>query len=161
MITVDKKRDIKALIVAILIPLVAGFIVSKAVPGMKEMYLSFELPSFAPPGWLFAPVWAVLYMLMGLAYYRISMVGKVGFNIRLQKFFYFFQLVLNLLWTPLFFYFGMKGLALIEIVLLDVVLLITIALFNNRDKLSARLLIPYLLWVLYATALNFSIWLNN
>ena len=161
LIVVNKKKNVKALVISILIPLLLGFIAAQLTSGTSEIYKSLERPSFAPPGIVFPIAWTILYILMGIAYYRIWMVGQEGYNIRLQKFFYFAQLFLNFIWTPIFFYFEMRGLALLDIILLFLVVLITIALFNNRDKMSAKLLIPYLLWIIFAMVLNYSVWSLN
>lgn len=159
--TVNKKKNYKALIISILIPLILGFISAQITRGTSEIYNSLTLPSFAPPTITFPIVWSIMYILMGIAFYRVWMVGAEGFNIRLQKFFYGLQLFLNFIWTPIFFYFGMRGLALIEMIVLFLVVLMTTALFNNRDKLSAKLMIPYILWIMFAMVLNFSVWSLN
>ena len=161
LITVNKKKNIKALVISIIIPLLVGFAAAQISSGTFQIYTTLTLPSFAPPAFLFPVVWSVLYIMMGISFYRIWMIGAEGYNIRLQKFFYFLQLFLNFLWTPIFFYFQLRGWALVDIILLFISLLMTIALFNNRDKLSAKLLLPYLLWVMFAAVLNFSVWNLN
>lgn len=161
LIVVNKKKNVKALLISIIIPLLLGFIAAQLSRGTSEIYTSLTLPSFAPPALVFPVAWSILYILMGISFYRIWMIGQEGYNIRLQKFFYATQLFLNFIWTPIFFYFEMRGLALLDIILLFVVVLMTIALFNNRDKLSAKLLLPYLLWIIFAMVLNYSVWSLN
>jgi tryptophan-rich sensory protein len=121
-----------------------------AAVSAKDVYARLELPSWAPPASLFGPVWTVLYVMIALAgwlYWRTD--GETqGFAA------YGIGLLANLLWTPLFFEGGAARLALVDIVLLDVVLIVTIVLFARRSKLAAALLVPYLAWVGYATALN-------
>ncbi len=158
---VKKKFDLRTLIISVLIPLIIGFLIAFLTPDQGAIYGSLNLPSFAPPGYVFAPVWTILYILMGISAYRILMVGKTGINVKLQIYVYALQLALNFLWSFLFFTWQLRGLALIEIIFLLVFVLLTMALFNNRDKLSAKLLIPYLLWIIYASVLNFSVWNLN
>jgi benzodiazapine receptor len=124
-----------------------------AATSSKEIYGRLELPSWAPPSSLFGPVWTVLYVMIAVAgwcYWRTDGETR-GFAA------YGIGLLFNLLWTPLFFEGGATRVALADIVLLDVVVVVTIVLFARRSKLAAALLAPYLAWILYATALNTAI----
>lgn len=120
-------------------------------------YESLELPFFAPPSWLFGPVWSVLYVAIGvagwLAWRRTGVDVATGWWVG--------QLVLNAAWTPIFFGAGAYGWALVEIAALLVAISVTIALFRNRSRAAAWLMVPYLGWVAFATALNASIWWLN
>ena len=127
---------------------------SLAAVSARSTYAALDLPSWAPPGWLFGPVWTVLYVLIAVSGWLVW--RRVGGDRSLTV--YAVQLVLNALWTPLFFGADRYGLALAEILLLDVAVASTIVLFRARHRLAAALLVPYLAWVLFATALNAAIW---
>ena len=117
-------------------------------------------PTFArtPPNYLFGPVWTALYVMMGVASHRVaSIVGWTSKPLVL----YASQLVLNFLWSPLFFKWHKLGAAAADITVLLGVVYATIVEFGAVDVLSAQLLVPYLCWSCYATALTYNIWLNN
>lgn len=129
--------------------------------GIDEWYGTLEKPGFTPPNWVFGPVWTILYTLMGIA---LAIVSKHDEQEMLrQKALGAFgvQLVLNALWSPLFF--GRRSLftALVEIVLLVTAVAVTVGLFLRISRLAGLLLIPYLAWVVFATALNGGIWNLN
>jgi translocator protein len=121
-------------------------------------YQTLRRPVFAPPDWLFGPVWAALYIMMAvaawLAWRREGMRGSA------QPLFAF-QLVLNLAWTALFFGMTWIGAALVEIIILWIAIAATAIAFQRISRLAALLLIPYLLWVAYAAALNAGFWAMN
>jgi tryptophan-rich sensory protein len=128
-----------------------------AATSARAVYARLEQPAWAPPATLFGPVWTVLYVTIAVAgwlYWRTDGETR-GFAA------YGIGLLFNLLWTPLFFEGGAAGLALADIVLLDVVVVVTIVLFGRRSKAAAALLVPYLAWILYATALNTAILVLN
>jgi translocator protein len=124
-----------------------------------EYYSRLEKPSWAPPGWLFGPVWTVLYALMGIAAWLVA--GKGGLASRTPLLLWGAQLGLNATWTPVFFGLRAPGLALVNIVLLWLALVATVTAFFSRRPVAGVLLIPYLIWVSFATALNFAIWRRN
>lgn len=131
------------------------------VNAIPTWYASLEKPFFSPPNWLFGPVWTVLYLLMGISFY---LVWKQGFKNKREikaRNFFLAQLGLNFLWTPVFF--GLKSpfLGLIVIVSLWVMILKTIQEFYPLSKWSAYLLLPYLLWVSFASLLNGAIFILN
>ncbi|HET6710222.1 TspO/MBR family protein [Amycolatopsis sp.] len=128
-----------------------------AAMSASEVYARLEQPSWAPPAGTFGPVWTVLYVTIAVAgwlYWRTDGETR-GFAA------YGIGLLFNLLWTPLFFEGRAAGLALADIVLLDVVVVVTIVLFGRRSKAAAALLVPYLGWILYATALNTAVIVLN
>ena len=127
---------------------------SLAAVSARATYAALDLPSWAPPGWLFGPVWTVLYVLIAVSGWLVW--RQAGWNPALTV--YAVQLVLNAIWTPLFFGADRYGVALAEIVLLDLAVVATIVLFRVRHRVAAALLLPYLAWVLFATALNAAIW---
>lgn len=135
---------------------VGGF----ASVGAGEFYRELVRPSWAPPGWLFGPVWSVLYALMGIAAWLVWRVrGFAGTSSALLVF--LGQLAANALWTWLFFAWRQGGLAFAEILLLWVLILVTIGLFRRVSTLAAALLLPYLAWVSFATVLTLAIWRLN
>ncbi len=143
------------LAVWVLASLSAGFIGSRFPPG--EWYEALEKPSFNPPGWVFAPVWTLLYVLMGIAAWLVW--KEQGFSPAVILF--ISQLVLNALWSYLFFGANRPDLAFFEIVVLWVLILLTMVLFWKARTPAGALLVPYLLWVSFASVLNFSLWRLN
>ena len=130
---------------------------------IKTWYPTIEKPSFNPPNWVFAPVWTMLFIMMGIA---AGMVwNKLESNKELVKkglLFFTVQLLLNALWSYLFFGLNNILLALIEIILLWLIIYETYHIFKQIDKRASYLLIPYLAWVGFATILTGSIfWLNR
>ncbi|MFD8023482.1 tryptophan-rich sensory protein [Streptomyces sp. SPB4] len=124
------------------------------------VYAALIRPAWAPPAWLFGPVWTVLYGMMAVAAW---LAGRQPDRLRVRQAHMWWsgQLVLNLAWTPLFFAARQYGLALLDIVLLLAALATTVVLFQRLNRTAALLLVPYLLWVAFATALNTSIWQLN
>ena len=115
-------------------------------------YYNLTKPPLAPPDWIFPPVWSILYfsMLVALLLYLF----KPAQNKKSDYIYFIAQLFLNLLWAPVFFYLKNMFLALIVIILLDIFVILTIKSFYKVSKLSALILIPYLIWILFATYLN-------
>jgi benzodiazapine receptor len=125
---------------------------------VKAWYPTIRKPRWTPPNWLFGPVWTALYAMMGVASHRVASI--VGWTSR-PLVLYGAQLVLNFLWSPLFFKWHKLGAAAVDITVLLGVVYATIVEFGAVDVLSAQLLVPYLAWSCYATALTYNIWLNN
>jgi len=147
---------------SILITLGVGAIAGFAtVQSIDAWYASLNKPSFNPPNWLFGPLWTFLYILMGIALYLIWKLPASKNRNRSIEFF-FFQLLLNFLWSFLFFYFHSIAIALFDIIILWVMIFLTIILFSRLDKTASWLLVPYISWVSFATILNIYIfYLNN
>ncbi|MBX3587056.1 MAG: tryptophan-rich sensory protein [Ramlibacter sp.] len=125
-----------------------------------DFYRDLIRPAWAPPGWLFAPVWSALYALMGISAWLVWRArGFAGARNALLVF--MLQLAANALWTWLFFVWRQGGLALAEIVLLWVLIALTIGLFWRVSRLAAMLLLPYLAWVSFASALTLATWQLN
>ena len=138
-----------------------GFLGAQATnSALGFWYLVLNRPSWSPPNWLFAPVWTVLYGLMGWAAWRVWLVphGEVPSGRRTAALVLFFaQLVLNGLWSWIFFAWHQIGMALIEIGALWLAILATTVLFWKSDRKAGWLMLPYLAWVAFAAALNFAI----
>ena len=146
-----------ALAALVLGSVVAAGIGVLGVAGTAEEYGALNQPDWAPPSWLFGPVWTVLYALMAVSAWLVWRAVGLGREIVS----YLVQLALNAAWTPLFFGFGQRGWALVEIVLLWVTIVVTVVLFFRVSRPAGWLLVPYLGWVSFATALNAAIWLAN
>ena len=151
-----------AFIINILIPLaigaIGGWFTSQYV---QTWYTTLAKPSFNPPNWVFAPVWTTLYILMGIAAYLVWLKRKEIEHFPRTVAVYFIQLVLNLMWSFLFFYLHEIGIALLEIIILLVVIIINAKIFYKIDKTAGLLFIPYILWVAFATILTYSIFSLN
>ena len=152
----------KKLLIAIGVTLAAGLIgsifTSDAIP---TWYAGLTKPEFNPPNWLFAPVWTTLYILMSISLYLVW-VSEGGKRLkRAAIWFFFFQLILNTLWSVLFFGFKNPLLAFIEILMLWLSIGMTILLFQRFSRVAAQLLLPYLVWVTFAAVLNGAIMLLN
>ena len=125
-----------------------------------EFYARLARPAWAPPGWLFAPVWTVLYALMAVAAWLVWRVG--GWRLQGGALVLFLaQLAVNALWTWLFFAWRLGGAAFAEILLLWILVAATVVAFWRVRALAGALLVPYLAWVSYACALSFAVWRLN
>jgi benzodiazapine receptor len=126
----------------------------------KSFYGQLAQPAWAPPSWVFGPVWTVLYVLMAVAAWLVWRSGGFRQN-RLALGFFLVQLVFNALWSWLFFGWRLGGWAFADILALLVSLAITLVLFWRVRRAAGVLLIPYLLWVTFAAVLNFVVWQMN
>jgi tryptophan-rich sensory protein len=152
-----------------LIGLFAFIILCLAVSGIggaitetsvNTWYQALEKPLFNPPDWVFAPVWTALYIVMGIAAWRVWRLRSFEATGKALSVFAV-QLCLNLAWSFLFFGLQRIDLALVEIVILLVAIIVTSIMFWRVDRLAGLLFVPYGAWVTYATILNASIWLIN
>lgn len=157
----NKKVDIGALIISLLISVGGGFIAGIFNKNSMMMYTNLQKPAFSPPAILFPIVWTILYILMGIAAYRVYMVIKETNTSKAPLVLYGVQLLLNFLWPFLFFKFRLYGLAFIELVILFIFIILTTVSFFKRDKVAGILMIPYALWVAFAGVLNFFVWMLN
>lgn len=153
-------RDFIKLIACVAISESAGIIGSLfTISTIPTWYTTLQKPFLNPPGWVFGPVWIVLYLLMGISLWLIwesdSKEKKKAVGL------FFAQLVLNAIWSPLFFGAQSIGGALAVIVLLWAAIVLTILVFTKISRAAAWLLVPYILWVSFAVYLNFSIFILN
>lgn len=155
-----RTRSLLALVLCLLAPLVAAALGGLATASsVNSWYLEIPKPTWTPPGWLFGPVWTALYLMMGAAswlVWRERAARRPEANRALSI--YAVQLMLNVLWSVLFFGLRRPGLALVEIALLWLAILATLLAFRRVRALAAGLLVPYLLWTSFAAALNAGIW---
>jgi len=150
-------RNALFLVLFIIIAQMAGFIGSMfTADSVDTWYKEISRPSFTPPDWLFAPVWITLYVLMGISAFLIWKKGANKKEVKAALIIFFIQLVLNSLWSIIFFGFHLTLIAFIEIVLLWVAILFMVIKFYSISKAASLIQIPYLLWVSFAAILNLS-----
>jgi tryptophan-rich sensory protein len=150
-----KTNQILSLLFFIAIPLLGGYLSSQF--SMVNTYSQLYKPDFFPPAWLFAPAWTILYILMGIAAYLVWKKGEA----KEQLFIFSLQLIINLLWSPIFFGLHQYFWAFIEILILLIAIIWTIISFSRKSKTAAYLMIPYLFWVSFATILNYVVFMIN
>ena len=154
--------EILKLFVSLIICQLAGVIGSLfTTPAIPTWYATLVKPTFNPPNWVFAPVWTTLFLLMGISAFLVWRKGTGNPQVNLALRFFIIQLVLNSIWSVLFF--GLKSpiLGFVEIILLWTFILLTILYFFKISRMAGILLLPYILWVSFAAVLNFSIWRLN
>jgi tryptophan-rich sensory protein len=150
------------LIVAVLLPVLVGAVSGLfTASSVKTWFVTLNKPSFNPPSYVFAPVWTTLYIMMGIAFYLVWVSVTDKAQQRKAMTVYFIQLFLNFCWSFIFFYKQRPDLALIDIVFLWISIVATLVLFYRISKPAGWLLVPYLLWVSFASALNYAIWQLN
>lgn len=143
--------------IIIFIPIILGTLVGLLLMNSYEFYQGLIKPPLAPPNWLFPIAWSILYLLMGISYYKI--IDKSDDVIIRQI--YRIQLFFNLVWPVIFFLFELLLLSSIWIVCLDILVIIMIYIFYKIDSKAGLFQIPYLIWILFATYLNISIFILN
>jgi len=157
-----KTINILKLVISILVCQGAGIIGSVfTTPAIPTWYAALQKPVFTPPNWLFAPAWITLYLLMGIAAFLIWRVGLDNRRVRIALIVFLIQLALNSLWSAVFF--GMQSplYGVIVIIILWLAILFTILRFARIASAAAWLMVPYILWVSFASALNIAIWVLN
>ena len=159
-VPISRSRDVLGLFAWLLVAFAAAAVGGFASASAAEFYRELIRPSWSPPGWLFGPVWSVLYALMGIAAWLVWRAhGFAGAAVGLRLF--IVQLAFNGLWTWLFFVWHQGGLAFAEILLLWVLIAANIVFFWRVNKLAGILLMPYLAWVSFASALTLTTWRLN
>ena len=156
-----KIKEPKKLVLAIFLSLFAGIIGSVfTYPSILSWYIYLKKPPFAPPNWVFGPVWTMLYILMGISAYLVWIEQKNKKSKPAMQL-YWIQLALNSLWSIVFFGLQQLLISSLTILVLWALIALTIKRFKKVSKNAAYLLLPYLLWVTFATYLNIAIWLLN
>jgi tryptophan-rich sensory protein len=154
--------EILKLFVSLTICQLAGVIGSLfTIPAIPTWYATLAKPTYNPPSWVFAPVWTTLFLLMGISAFLVWRKGIENPRVNLALRFFIIQLILNSLWSVLFFGLRSPLLGLVEIIILWIFILLTILYFFKVSKIAGILLLPYILWVSFAAVLNFSIWRLN
>lgn len=155
-----KQKQILGLILWLALSFIVAAIGAAASIQAKSFYGELAQPSWAPPGSVFGPVWTILYAMMGIAAWLVWRSG--GFYAHRNALILFLaQLVFNALWSWLFFAWHRGAFAFADIILLDILVAATLILFWRVSVVAGALLIPYLLWILFASALNYSVWQLN
>ena len=157
----DMAKLIK-LIISVAVCLAIGFFGSIAtMPSIPTWYAGLQKPAFNPPVWIFGPVWTALFIMMGIAAFLVWDKGIEDNNVKIALAIFGCQLALNLLWSVLFFGIHSPLLAFIDIIFLWLAIVWTIVRFYGISRPASYLLVPYILWVSFASILNFSIFLLN
>lgn len=154
-------RNAIALVLSFAVTYAAAALGGLASVRARDFYAALDRPAWAPPGWLFGPVWAVLYTMMAVAAWLAWRAGEESGGARMAIGLYLLQLVLNALWTWLFFVFRRGGWATVEIVALWVAIALTIVAFWRLRPVAGAMLLPYLAWVTFAGFLTVSVWRRN
>jgi len=145
-------KSIFYLFLPILIGGLVGFIIKDSID-----YSNLIQPPFAPSKIIFPIAWSIIYLLMGLAYF----IYRKKDNEFLEKFIYYFQLFVNAMWSIIFFVWKFRFFSIIWILLLVFLIILLMYLFSKKSKVSTYLLIPYILWLFFATYLNIGIYILN
>jgi translocator protein len=158
-------RPLKSQLIALavflgLVAVVSGLGSLFTMSGMDGWYESLDQPDWDPPDWVFGPIWSVLYLGIGVSAWLVWRARGIS-GARVPLAVWGVQLALNLLWTLIFFGLEQPGFATIEIAILWLAIVATIAAFWPISKVAAMILVPYLAWVSFAAALTFSIWRLN
>jgi len=157
-----KIKNFWLLIFSLAIPLLIGYLGSLlTTPRIATWYVNLIKPVFTPPNWIFAPVWTILFILIGVAFYLILKDSRKNKYFPAACLSFGAQLFLNIYWSFLFFYIKEPPLAFYAIVSLWSMIIVNIYYFYQIRKSSGYLLIPYVVWVTFAAALNYAIWYLN
>lgn len=157
-----RTKDWLALIGFIALSQGAGIVGSLfTTPSIQGWYATLARPQVAPPDWIFAPVWTTLFLLMGIAAFLVWRNGWYRQDVRRALGVFWVQLACNTLWSIIFFGLHDPGVAFVEIIVLWLAIAATIYLFARISRLAAWLLVPYILWVSFASYLNYLIWILN
>ena len=146
-------------VISILIPTIAGFLSGIISMGGIKTFDMLNKPFLSPPGFIFPIVWTILYVLMGISSYLIYNENDYHSGCCLKI--YLINLFVNFLWSPIFFGLNLRLFSLVWIIVLDLIIIYMIICFYKVNKKAAYLQIPYLIWVLFATYLNLSVYILN
>jgi tryptophan-rich sensory protein len=145
-------------IICLLVGFLSGFATQSSV---DNWYVGLNKPAINPPNWIFGPVWTLLYTLMGIAAGLVWSKGIHHIWVKTALYHFSFQLIFNALWSVVFFGFNKPFWALLVILVLLALILLNMKSFRVVSKTAAYLLVPYFLWVCFATFLNYKIWELN
>lgn len=153
---IKSNQNVKKIFHAIL-PLIIGGIVGMITSGFMD-YNDLIKPTLSPPGIVFPIAWTIIYLLIGISYMLLKEKGEIP---KETKQLYYTQLIFNYLWTFIFFVLRLRLLSVLWIIILDVLVIIMTYQFYKQNKISGILLVPYVLWLLFAMYLNISIYFLN
>ena len=152
----------KRLIISLALPQLAGIVGSLfTTSAIPTWYATLQRPSFSPPNWLFGPAWITLYILMGISVYLIWQKVEKNKTAKSALWLFWVHLVFNASWSIVFFGLQNPGLAFINIIIIRLLIIALMIKFWKINRWASYLLIPYLLWVSFASALNYFIWYLN
>lgn len=154
---VDKKKLVKSIALPLIIGGIAGFLTRESM----QAFESLNQPPLSPPGWLFPVVWTILYTLMGISFYLITSSEAKMQDVSWAQPLYYCQLIVNFLWPIVFFNLEWYFFAFVWLIFLWLLVFAMIKEFWGISKLAAYLNIPYLIWLTFATYLNFGVWWLN
>lgn len=155
-------NDILKLLVAVGVSELAGIVGALfTTPAISVWYKGLIKSGLTPPAWVFGPVWTILFLLMGIAAFFVWRKGMRHKGVQNALILFCIQLVLNTIWSVIFFGFHNPGVAFLELILLWCTILFTMVLFSRVSQLAVWLLLPYILWVTFAGYLNYIIWIYN
>lgn len=160
MITFSKQKQFFGLVGWLVVSFAASAVGAVASIQAQSFYGKLTQPSWAPPGWVFGPVWTTLYALMGVAAWLVWREGGFRKN-KTSLSLFLVQLVVNALWSWLFFAWHLGAYALIDLIALWLLIIATLVTFWRVKPLAGTLLVPYLLWVSFAGILNYTVWQLN
>jgi len=154
----DKKKLLISLLICFVAEGIGGLFTGQSV---GTWYPALQKPFFTPPGWIFGPVWTILYLMMGVSFYSVWNKEPSGVQVRPALALFGVQLLLNVAWSAVFF--GMQSIlgGLMVIIALWSALALTMNRFRQISQFAAGMLLPYLAWVSFAAILNFTIWRLN
>ena len=155
------KIKLKPLLLCLALPLLTGTLAALISRSKTDLFDTVVKPPLSPPAWLFPVAWTILYVLMGLASYRVMTATAEQQKKNSALLFYGIQLVFNFFWTIIFFNFGAYTAAFVWLIILLALIVVTTVKFSRIDKAAAYLMIPYVLWVTFAGYLNLGIALLN
>jgi tryptophan-rich sensory protein len=157
-----KSTEVLKLVASVAVCQLAGIIGSVfTASSVSTWYAALRKPSFTPPGWVFGPVWISLYALMGIAAYLVWRNGLNQREVRIALSLFVAQLILNALWSAMFFGFRSPLAGLVDISALWVLIVLTIFYFLRVSTTAGLLLVPYIVWVSFAAVLNYYLWAMN
>ena len=151
----------KTLIYSLALPLAVGGLAGFFTKDSMSAFGQLNQPPLSPPGWLFPVVWAILYLLMGLAFYMVTVSDENDEQVNNAKKSYYLQLAVNFFWPIIFFNMERYLFAFLWLILLWILIIVTLIRFYRVQSFAGYLLIPYLLWVTFAGYLNFGVFLLN
>ena len=141
--------------------IIGGISGSFTSASINTWYVTLNKPWFNPPNWIFGPVWTLLYLMMGIAFYMIWKSEAVNAVKQTAVILFAAQLLVNFLWSLIFFYLKQPGWAMIDIILMWILIVATIFSFGKISSTAAWLMLPYICWVSFAMILNFYLWKLN
>lgn len=154
-------KNIKKIVISIAIPLLVGGLSAWLSGNQSGGYMALNRPPLSPPPWVFAVVWPILYVLMGISAYLVSSTqAEAGLKKRAFVL-YALQLVFNFFWSIWFFRFELLGFSFLWILLLFALVILTALAFYDINKLAGWLFLPYIAWLAFASYLNYMVWMLN